>query len=195
MKLPENIVLASASPRRQSILTEMGVPFEVIIHSIDEDFPSHLNRHEVAVYLAEKKAAAYHSEINSGKTVITADTIVCLGNAILNKPANKTEAFKMLKSLSGTTHDVITAVCIRNKEISETFYSTTSVEFADLDDDEINHYIELQKPFDKAGGYGIQEWIGMIGISKINGSYYNVVGLPAHEVYSRLKKLSRKATP
>lgn len=195
MNIPENIVLASASPRRQSILTEMGIPFEVIIHSIDEDFPAHLHRHEVALYLAEKKAAAYNAEVNGGKTVITADTIVCLGNAILNKPADKTEAFEMLKSLSGTTHEVITAVCIRNKEISETFYSTTSVEFAGLDDDEINHYIDQHRPFDKAGGYGIQEWIGMIGIKKITGSYYNVVGLPAHEVYNRLKNLTRRAAP
>lgn len=191
MKLPDNIVLASASPRRQSILTEMGIPFEVIIHNIEEDFPSTLRRHEVAMFLANKKAAAYDAEVNAGKTVITADTIVCLGNTILNKPSGKTEAFEMLKSLSGTSHDVITAVCIRNKMHSDTFYSITAVEFAHLEDDEINFYIDQHRPFDKAGGYGIQEWIGMTGIRKIDGSYYNVVGLPAHEVYQRLKSLPR----
>ena len=189
MNLPHNIVLASASPRRQSILSELGISFEVVIHSIDEDFPAHLHRQEVAVYLAEKKAAAYHVEINAGKTVITADTIVCLGNTILNKPSGKTEAFEMLKSLSGTTHDVITAVCIRNKVHSETFYCTTSVDFVPLDDDEISHYIDLHRPFDKAGGYGIQEWIGYIGVAKIEGSYPNVMGMPTDKVFQYLNQL------
>ncbi len=190
MHFPTDIVLASGSPRRQSILNEMGISFEVILHTIDEDFPSSLKGSEVALYLANKKAMAYDSEVESGKTVITADTIVCINNEILNKPGNHGEAFTMLKSLSGKTHEVITAVCIRNKKQTKSFATTTRVTFKELSKEEIDYYIETCKPFDKAGGYGIQEWIGMIGISAIEGSYYNVVGFPAHEVYQNLIQMA-----
>lgn len=190
MHFPTDIVLASGSPRRQSILSEMGISFEVILHTIDEDFPSSLKGSEVALYLANKKAMAYDSEVESGKTVITADTIVCINNEILNKPGNAAEAFTMLQSLSGKTHEVITAVCIRNKKKTKSFATTTRVTFKVLSKEEVDYYIETCKPFDKAGGYGIQEWIGMIGISAIEGSYYNVVGFPAHEVYQNLVQMA-----
>lgn len=129
-------------------------------------------------------------KLNPEKTVITADTIVCINNEILNKPGNAAEAFTMLQSLSGKTHEVITAVCIRNKKKTKSFATTTRVTFKELSKEEIDYYIETCKPFDKAGGYGIQEWIGMIGISAIEGSYYNVVGFPAHEVYQNLVQMA-----
>lgn len=190
MHFPTDIVLASGSPRRQSILSEMGISFEVILHEINEDFPVTLKGSEVALFLANKKALAYDKEVESGKTVITADTIVCIHNEILNKPGNVSDAFIMLKSLSGKTHEVITAVCIRNKKQTNSFATTTKVTFKELSDEEIDYYIETCKPFDKAGGYGIQEWIGMIGITAIEGSYYNVVGFPAHEVYTNLIQMA-----
>lgn len=192
MHFPTDIVLASGSPRRQSILSEMGISYEVILHEINEDFPDSLKGSEVALFLANKKALAYDKEVECGKTVITADTIVCINNEILNKPGNASDAFTMLKSLSGKTHEVITAVCIRNKKLTNSFATTTKVTFKELNDEEINYYIENCKPFDKAGGYGIQEWIGMIGITAIEGSYYNVVGFPAHEVYTNLVHMAEQ---
>ncbi|MBW8050146.1 MAG: septum formation protein Maf [Cytophagales bacterium] len=196
------LILASNSPRRQQILKEAGFDLVVKTKPSNEDYPSHLKIEQVAVYLAESKAKALKDEITK-EIVIAADTIVCLparqhdsssqagGNdEILGKPRNKSEAFEMLKKLSGSKHEVITGVCLlsRDKEIS--FYDKTEVWFREIKEAEINYYIENYKPFDKAGGYGIQEWIGLIGIEKINGSYFNVMGLPVHKVYQELKKFA-----
>jgi len=186
MKLPQGIILASASPRRQSLLKEAGFKFEVVIKNVDEEYSPDLKREQVAVYLAEKKAAAYDNEVNQGNTVITADTIVCVDDLILNKPAGPDEAFRMLKKLSGREHEVITAVCIRKTGSTKSFHVVTRVEFRTISDEEINWYIKNFSPFDKAGAYGIQEWIGLIAITRITGSYNNVVGLPVAEVYNHL---------
>lgn len=190
MAVPSKILLASASPRRQSLLKEAAINFEVVVKSVSEDFPPDLKREEVALYLADKKAAAYDDEVRKGYTVITADTIVCFNNEILGKPADSEEAFEMLKKLSGNTHEVITAVCIRNSYETFTFYVSTTVEFRQLTESEINWYIANYKPFDKAGAYGIQEWIGLVAITRINGSYNNVVGLPVAEVYQHLIRIT-----
>ena len=186
LQLPTNIVLASASPRRQQLLKEAGFHFDVILKEVDETFPTHLKKEQVALFLASKKAAAYDEEVTNGKIIITADTIVCSGDLILGKPANFEEAKSMLETLSGLTHEVITAVCIRNKSKTLCFHATTAVTFRQLSDDEIIYYITNYKPYDKAGAYGIQEWLGLVAISKIYGSYHNVVGLPVNEVYEKL---------
>jgi septum formation protein len=189
MKSNSKIILASASPRRKALLKEAGFQFEIKVKQVDEDFPSQLKRAEVALYLSAKKAEAYNEEVENGFIVITADTIVCVDDEILNKPADATEAFSMLQQLSGRAHDVITAVCIRANNKFDNFYVTTKVTFREITDNEINFYIQNFQPFDKAGAYGIQEWIGLVAITKIEGSYNNVVGLPVAEVYSRLIQL------
>ena len=186
MKHTLPIILASGSPRRQALLKEAGVSFVVLIKDIEENYPNNLQREAVAVFLAQKKSKAYDNEVNQGSIVVTADTIVCAGNELLNKPANADEAKSMLQKLSGKDHQVITGVCIRGKEFTECFHVSTTVIFKKLSDSEINYYVENFKPFDKAGAYGIQEWIGLIGIERIDGSYYNVVGLPVKELYEKL---------
>lgn len=193
MKYPGNLVLASASPRRKQLLGDAGFAFEVIVKDIDETFPEELKGADVARFIAMKKASAYDDEVNQGKTIITADTIVCLEDKILGKPANRSEAVSMLELLSGKAHEVITAVCIRQGEHSDCFHVCTTVSFRELSSEEISHYIELCKPFDKAGAYGIQEWIGLVAITSISGSYNNVVGLPVAELYARLMQI--KAGP
>ncbi|HAS41786.1 MAG TPA: septum formation protein Maf [Microscillaceae bacterium] len=188
------IILASGSPRRKELLASLGVDFQVKTKPIDETFPADLPAREVATYIAKAKAEAFAEEIKSGKVneqalVITADTVVILGNEILAKPADKKEAQAMLQALSGSTHLVITGVCILTNEGLQTFDETTSVVFKALSAAEIDYYIDHYQPFDKAGAYGIQEWIGMVGIERIEGDYYNVVGLPVHKVYAHLKQL------
>lgn len=182
------ILLASNSPRRKELLAGLGLQFEVRVKEVHEDFPEHLQREQVAEFLASQKADAYTSDLQN-EVLITADTIVCLGKRILNKPADALEAFEMLKALSGTHHEVITGVCILTKNSKTIFHDVTKVYFKKLVDEEINYYIEHYKPFDKAGAYGIQEWIGKIGIEKIEGSYFNVVGLPVQKLYTYLKDL------
>ncbi|MDQ3051069.1 MAG: Maf family nucleotide pyrophosphatase [Bacteroidota bacterium] len=184
------LILASGSPRRQALLMELGLKFRVVTKEIDEDFPGHLVREEVALFLARKKASMYDNEIKEGNIVITADTIVCVDDKILNKPAAYQEAFNMLQLLSGRSHEVITAVCISGEGISSCFHLTTTVIFKKLSVAEINYYIEKHQPYDKAGGYGIQEWIGLIGMDRMEGSYYNVVGLPVKELYEELIALN-----
>ena len=190
METSTTLILASGSPRRQELMKAMGVQFSVKVRDVDEQFPAELKDAEVALYLANKKASAYSEEIALGHTVITADTIVCVDHLILNKPSGYEEAFDMLKKLSGRSHEVITAVCIKNKVISRSFHVTTKVVFRKLTDSEINYYINTCKPYDKAGAYGIQEWIGLVGLERIEGSYYNVVGLPAKELYEELLSLN-----
>jgi len=184
----KRIILASQSPRRQELLQGLGIDFEIVVkEDIDEDFSPSMPFGDVPVFLAQKKASAYQDLIDANCLIITADTIVCTATAILNKPADVTEATQMLQSLSGKKHEVITGVCIKTKEKEVCFSSASTVYFANLTDEEIEYYITNYQPFDKAGAYGIQEWIGYIGITRIEGSYFNVMGLPIQLVYSKLK--------
>ncbi|MBX0334679.1 Maf-like protein [Pontibacter sp. HSC-14F20] len=188
MNLSRPILLASNSPRRKELLAGLGIPFEVRVKDVQEDYPEHLQREQVAEFLAGHKADAYTSDLQN-EVLITADTIVCLGERVLNKPADASEAFNMLRALSGTHHEVITGVCILTRNSKTIFHDVTKVYFKKLSDEEINYYIEHYQPFDKAGAYGIQEWIGKIGIEQIEGSYFNVVGLPVQKLYTYLRDL------
>ncbi len=180
------VILASASPRRRQLLEEMGIRFEVKPKNVDEDIPLHTKPDEVAKYLSRKKATAFAGEMTENMLVITADTVVAINDRILGKPADKKEAVEILGLLSGNTHKVITGVTLKTKEKETTFSVTTDVTFKKLSPDEISYYIDHFKPFDKAGAYGIQEWIGHIAIEHINGSYFNVMGLPTHRLYEEL---------
>ncbi len=186
MNLQRPIILASNSPRRKQLLQDMGFTFTVRSKNVDEDFPSHMPLTEVPVYLAQKKAAVFAGEI-SDEIVIAADTVVIVEGQILNKPQDEQEAFDMLSLLSGRKHEVITGVTIFSQEQQATFSDLTEVYFRHLSEEEIWFYIHTYKPFDKAGAYGAQEWMGMIGVEKIAGSYFNVMGLPVHKVYEALK--------
>tara|TARA_B100000965_G_scaffold269141_1_gene227636 strand:- start:335 stop:919 length:585 start_codon:yes stop_codon:yes gene_type:complete len=184
-----NIILGSNSPRRKKILEEIGFKVTVLASNIDETYEKNLESKLVPIFLAKKKSKALKNKIKKKDILITADTVVLYNNKILSKPINKEDAKKTLLQLSSNTHEVITGVCITtiNKNIS--FSSTTEVTFNRIEEKEINFYIKNHKPFDKAGSYAIQEWIGLIGIKKINGSYSNVVGLPSSRLYHELKKL------
>ncbi|MGB0403408.1 MAG: Maf family nucleotide pyrophosphatase [Salibacteraceae bacterium] len=183
----KNIILGSGSPRRAELLEKMGISFEVKTYPTDETYPEHLSPNQIAEYLAKKKAKPFLDLINTNDLVITADTIVNKNGRILNKPANYLEAFEMIQSLSNATHSVITGVALTSKSQQIIFNSVTSVTFCELSDKEINHYIKTYKPFDKAGAYGIQEWIGDVGVLEIKGSYQNVIGLPTQALYNHLK--------
>jgi len=191
--LPQNIqkykiILASNSPRRQQLLHEMGISFEVRVKPVDEIFPENLSNEEVAIFLCELKANAFvEDEFKDDELLITADTIVCLGDEILNKPNDRTHAIEMLTKLSGKKHEVITGVCLRSKEKMKSFSVSTNVYFRELSMNEIEYYVDGFHPFDKAGSYGIQEWIGFVGITKIEGSYFNVVGFPTEKIFEALK--------
>jgi septum formation protein len=181
----KNIILASQSPRRKELLELLDLNFTVEVREVNEVFPESLEVDKVAEYLAKLKAAAF-TNIPTDQIVITADTVVILDEQILGKPKDKTEATKMLQSLSNRSHSVITGVCMKSKDKIISFSNTTKVFFKELTSSEIEYYIENYKPFDKAGSYGIQEWIGAIGITKIEGSYFNVVGLPIQELNEQL---------
>lgn len=181
------IILASASPRRQKLLEDMGLEFEVRPRSVPEDFPPDMKKEDVAVFLSKKKAMDFTpDEIAHDELIIAADTIVCLDDEILNKPGDRAHAIEMLTMLSGKKHEVITGVSIRTHSRMHSFYVSTEVYFKNLSKGEIDYYIDSYKPFDKAGSYGIQEWIGYVGIEKIEGSYFNVVGLPTARLYDEL---------
>lgn len=182
-----NLILASNSPRRKQLLDEAGLQFEVKTIPFEETFPEDLNSEKVAEYLAIEKNKA-HRDAFEDATIITADTVVVFTDRVLGKPKDTKDAYKTLKLLSGKIHQVYTGVCISNSEKQTAFTSLTEVKFKELTDDEINHYIEKYKPFDKAGSYGIQEWIGLIGVEWIKGSFVNVVGLPVDEVYRVLRE-------
>ncbi len=184
----KHIILASKSPRRQLLLKELGFDFEVRTKDVDEVYPENLKREQVAIYLSELKAQAFKDELKIDDVVITSDTIVCLEKNILGKPKDKEEAFNMLSLLSGKMHEVITAVTLTSTTKQTSFFDVTEVYFKPLSEEEINHYIDNYQPYDKAGSYGIQEWIGYIGIEKIKGSYFNVVGLPVQKLYMELIK-------
>lgn len=181
------IVLASNSPRRKSLLAEMGLPFEVQSSQGEETYPNDLASVNVAEFLARQKAD-WFTDFSKNQLYITADTVVILADKILGKPANFNEAVDMLSQQSGNWHQVITGVCIKSKNKEISFSSVTDVLFKVLTQPEIEHYVKTYKPFDKAGAYGIQEWIGMIGIERINGSYFNVVGLPTDSLFNNLKQ-------
>ena len=184
-----HIILASGSPRRQQFFKDLNIPFEIRLKPVKEEFPDRLNHFEISDYLAQLKALPFKEELKSNDILITSDTIVWNNNQALGKPNTEEEAFQMIQSLSSNTHEVITSVCFTTPTIQKTVNAITKVTFKKLSDSEINHYIHLFKPFDKAGAYGIQEWIGQIGITKIEGSYFNVVGLPTHLVYETLNSL------
>ncbi|RDI14358.1 Maf-like protein [Flavobacterium sp. AG291] len=184
------IVLASGSPRRQQFLRELDANFEVRLKEVEEIYPDSLKGAEITDYLAELKASALEETLSDDEILITSDTIVWHEGIALGKPKDKEDAFNMIKSLSGKTHEVITSVCIKNTRKSETFNETTKVTFNPLTDEEIAYYLEEYKPYDKAGSYGIQEWIGLVAIAKIEGSYANVVGMPVDKVYQYLMKLA-----
>jgi septum formation protein len=181
------IVLASNSPRRQELLRELGFNFEIRVRPVDESYPEHLAMQEIAIYLSEKKALAFsESELGKNELLITADTIVYLENEILNKPLDRPHAIEMLQKLSGKKHSVITGVCLKSVEKMHSFFDSTDVYFRNLSTEEIEFYVDRCQPFDKAGAYGIQEWIGCAAIEKIEGSYFNVVGLPTARLYEEL---------
>jgi len=179
-------ILASQSPRRQFLLKDAGLNFEVRVKEVEEVFSPTLKREEIPLYLCELKANAFEGEIPKDTIVITADTVVWINDKVLNKPLSPEEAIEMLKLLSGKKHEVITAVCLRSRDKSSSFYAVTEVYFKQLTTEEINFYVNTYKPFDKAGAYGAQEWIGYVGVEKIVGSYFNVMGLPVKELYEEL---------
>lgn len=183
------IILASKSPRRQELLRLMDIEFRIVLKDVDESYPDNLTPEEVAVYIATKKAKAFDETV-SDEIVLTADTIVCIDDQILGKPNDADHAIEMLQLLSGRMHRVITGVCLLYKHQYHSFYEVSEVYFNQLTDDEIRSYVNKYQPFDKAGSYGIQERIGLIGIERINGSYTNVVGLPTEKLYQQLLKLT-----
>ena len=187
MKHFNNLILASNSPRRKQLLADCGLPFEVKTVPFDEVFPDELPADSVAEYLAIEKNHAHRIAFKSG-TILTADTVVIFNSMILGKPKDREEAKRVLQTLSGTNHQVITGVCISNEEKEVSFSCKTEVKFHQFTDDEIDHYITTAPPLDKAGSYGIQDWIGLVGVEWIKGSYYNVVGLPVDRVYQTLKE-------
>ncbi len=183
-----SIILASGSPRRRELLSSIGLEYTVrTIEGISEEYPAILIAEEVPQFISRKKAQAYRDTMNKNELIITADTVVALDNKILGKPQDKNEAVEMLQFLSGRTHQVITGVTIMTETREETFATTSHVTVAQLQDNEIEYYIEKYKPYDKAGAYGIQEWIGMIGVTGIEGSFFNVMGLPIQRLYTLLK--------
>lgn len=183
------IILASGSPRRQQFLKELDVDFEIQLKDIEEIYPEHLQAEEITNFLAKLKASAFALDLDDNDILITSDTIVWLNNKALGKPKDYDDAFEMLTEMSGTTHKVITSVCLKTTVKEVVFYEETLVTFTALSSDEIKYYLNNYKPFDKAGSYGIQEWIGLVAITKIEGSYANVVGLPTHRLYEEMMKL------
>lgn len=184
------IILASGSPRRQQFFKDLDLDFEIRLKKIEEIFPPELKREAITNYLAELKAAAFDGELKDNEVLVTSDTLVWHNEKALGKPKDKEDAFEILKSLSNATHEVITSVCFKTNTKTEVIYEITKVTFNELSDEAIRYYIENYKPFDKAGAYGIQEWIGFVGVAKIEGSYANVIGLPVDKVYQYLSNLA-----
>ena len=183
-----HFILASKSPRRQFLLKDLGLHFETVTKEVDESFPENLKAAQIPLYLCQKKANAFEEELTDKTIVITADTIVWIDNQVLNKPENYEDAIRMLQLLSGKMHEVYTAVCLKSKNKLISFYAVTRVYFKTLTSEEIEYYIRNFHPYDKAGAYGAQEWIGYIAVDKIEGSYFNVMGLPVRELYEELLK-------
>ena len=184
------IILATQSPRRHYLMKEAGFDFEISnLHSVEEKYPAGLDKFELPTFLLEVKSKSYNKPLNDKEILLTADTIVWLQNKVIGKPQNPIDAFEILKNLSGNMHEVITGVTIRTSELMHSFYAHTEVFFSKISNEELKFYIETSKPFDKAGAYGIQDWIGFIGIEKIRGSYFNVMGLPIQKLYRELENI------
>ena len=184
------VKLASNSPRRRELLSGLGVDYEVkLVPGIDETYPDSLRGEEIPVYIAKKKADAYRATLQPEELLITADTIVYVDGTVLGKPENEQDACRMLRLLSGRTHQVMTGVCLTTTCFQKSFSCVTDVTFDSLSEEEINYYVEKYRPMDKAGSYGVQEWIGFVGVTGLKGSYYNVMGLPVQRLYKELKEL------
>ena len=181
-----NIILASGSPRRQQFFKEMDLHYTIRLKEIEEIYPEHLQAEEITNFLAELKANAFENELKENDVLVTSDTIVWLNGKALGKPKDYEDAFEMLQQLANQTHEVITSVCLKSIDKTEVFHCVTKVTFANLSDEAIKYYLDNYQPFDKAGSYGIQDWIGLVGISKIEGSYTNVVGLPTEMLFQKL---------
>lgn len=188
-KLPFELILASGSPRRKAFLEELNIPFTVDIRALEEHYPRHLKKEGIPIFLSELKASAF-ADIDQNKLVLTGDTVVWHEDEALGKPTTYEEAFAMLRSLSGKTHEVISAFSLKSSQQITSKYDSCQVCFKELSDEEINYYITHFQPFDKAGGYGIQEWIGQIGVTKIVGSFYTVMGMPVDSLYATLKEMA-----
>ena len=184
------VVLASNSPRRKELLSGLGIEYQIkTLPDIDESYPKGLDGMEIPAYIARSKAEAYHSLMADDELIITADTIVWLNGEVMGKPVDEEDACRMLRALSGQTHQVITGVCLTTQDSQKAFATVTDVTFCPLSEEEISFYVEHYRPMDKAGSYGIQEWIGFVGVESISGSYFNVMGLPIQRLYTELKKL------
>ncbi len=183
-----NIVLGSQSPRRKELMAGLNLKFEIEKIDVEENYPIHYSGVDIPMYLAEKKANAYKPKMDEHTMLITADTIVWHQGKVLGKPVDRQDAYRMLQTLSGKTHQVITGVCISTLQRKKTFHVISEVRFANITDTEINYYLDHYKPYDKAGAYGVQEWIGFVGVEHINGSYFNVMGLPVQRLYNELKR-------
>ena len=184
-----HIILASNSPRRRELLGGLGIDYEVrVLSDIDESYPATLPVADIAEFIAAKKADAYRATMADNELIITADTVVICGNEVMGKPTDEDDACRMLRQLSGRVHHVTTGVCLTTSQQQRRFSVTTEVTFKQLSDEEISYYVTCYRPFDKAGAYGIQEWIGYIGCTGLNGSYYNVMGLPVQRIYQELLK-------
>jgi septum formation protein len=181
-------ILASISPRRQFLLKELGLDFEVRTKETEESFPAHLQAEQIPLFLCQKKADAFEGELKQGELLITADTVVWVEGPVLNKPEDEAEAIRMLSRLSGKMHQVYTGVCLKSLDKTQAFFAETKVFFKELSPEEIQFYISTYSPYDKAGAYGAQDWIGLTGIKRIEGTYFNVMGLPMFELYEELKK-------
>lgn len=193
LTLTHQVVLGSKSPRRQQLLKDLGLSFTTRAIEVDEHFPDHLVAQDIPMYLAAIKAEAYRSTLAPNELLITADTVVWINGHVLNKPDNREEALEMLNTLNGQSHEVYTAVGLTTTDSHSCFYDQTEVTFRQLDEAELAYYVDHYKPFDKAGSYGIQDWIGLIGIDSLRGSYFNVMGLPVHKLYHALKAFARHA--
>jgi septum formation protein len=186
-----HLILASNSPRRNELLNGLGVKYSVrTLKDVDESFPDELQGADVALYIAVKKGEAFRAFMKSNDLVITADTIVCKDGLVFGKPSDREEAVRMLRSLSGSSHWVYTGVCLTSSKHQHSFTAATEVFFSDLSEEEIDWYVDCYKPYDKAGAYGVQEWIGFVGVERISGSYFNVMGLPVHSLYNALKEFA-----
>lgn len=184
------VILASGSPRRRELMAGLGVNYEVrILPDVDESYPHTLQGEEIPLYIAKEKADAYIPMMQPDELIITADTIVWLDGKVLGKPRDREDALQMLRTMSGRTHEVFTGVCITTTDWQRSFTAQTEVRFATLSEDEIIYYVDNFKPMDKAGAYGVQEWIGFIGVENISGSYYNIMGLPVQRLYRELLKV------
>ena len=184
------VILASGSPRRRELMAGLGVNYEVrILPDVDESYPDTLQGEEIPLYIAKEKADAYRPMMQPDELIITADTIVWLDGKVLGKPRDREDALQMLRTMSGRTHEVFTGVCITTTDWQRSFTAQTEVRFATLSEDEIIYYVDNFKPMDKAGAYGVQEWIGFIGVENISGSYYNIMGLPVQKLYRELLKV------